>query len=146
MAVRTGAPKPDVRSLGALKQALLSARTIAVPASTSGIFLVKEVFPKLGVADELDVKVTPRGTGSIALVASGEAKLAVQPVSEIVGAPGVDYAGTIPEEVQLHQIFSAAVVAGSKEIDAAKRLIAYLASRDAFDAITKTGMEPLGGR
>ena len=144
MAVRAGAAKPDIRTLEAFKQALLAARTIAVPASTSGIFLVKEVFPRLGLADKLDVRVAPRGTGSIAMVASGEAELALQPVSEIAGAPGVDYAGTLPEEVQLHQIFSAAIVAGSKEIDAAKRLIAYLSSRDAFAAITKTGMEPLG--
>jgi molybdate transport system substrate-binding protein len=144
VAVRAGAPKPDVGTMDALKQALLNAGTVAVPASTSGIFLVKEVFPRLGLADKLDVKVTPRGTGSIAMVAAGEAKLALQPVSEITGGPGVDYAGTIPEEVQLHQIFSAAVIAGSKEIDAGKRLIAYLASKEAFAAIRKTGMEPLG--
>ena len=133
-------------TLDALTQALLSARSIAVPASTSGIFLVKEVFPRLGVADKLDVKVTPRGTGSVAMVAAGEAKLALQPVSEIIGAPGVDLAGTIPEEVQLNQIFSAAVVSGSNEIDAAKRLVAYLASGDASAAIAKSGMEPLGRR
>jgi len=123
VAVRAGAPKPDVGTIDALKQTLLRAHTIAVPASTSGIFLVKEVFPRLGIVDELDVKVTPR---------------------EIVGGPGVDFAGAIPEEVQLHQIFSGAVVRGSQEIDAAKRLIAYLASKEAFAAITKTGMAPLG--
>jgi molybdate transport system substrate-binding protein len=142
VAVRAGAPKPGVSTIDALRQALLSAHCVAVPASTSGIFLLKEVFPQLGVADKLDVKVTPRGTGSIALVASGEAKLALQPVSEIIGAPGVDFAGTLPEEVQLNQIFSAALVAGCNEIDAAKRLVAYLASKEASAAITKAGMEP----
>ena len=145
VAVRAGAPKPDVSTLDALGKALLSAHSIAVPASTSGIFLVKEVFPRLGVAEKLHVTVTPRGTGSIALVASGEANLALQPVSEIIGGPGVDLAGTIPEEVQLNQIFSAAIVTGSSDTDAAKRLVAYLASKEAASAIANSGMEPLGG-
>jgi molybdate transport system substrate-binding protein len=144
VAVRAGAQKPDVSTIDALRQTLLDAHSVAVPASTSGIFLMQEVFPRLGVAHQLDVKVAPRGTGSIAMVASGEAKLALQPVSEIVGGSGVDLAGQIPEEVQLNQIFSAAAVAGCDELDAAKRLIAYLASKEAFAAITKSGMEPLG--
>ena len=142
VAVRAGAPKPDVGTIDALRKALLSAHSIAVPASTSGIFLVKAVFPQLGITDKLDVKVAPRGTGSIAMVASGEAKIALQPVSEIIGSAGVDFAGTLPEEVQLNQIFSAALVAGSSEIDAAKRLVAYLGSKEAAAAITKAGMEP----
>src|SRR5919198_3276650 len=83
VAVRAGSPKPDVRTVEAFKQVLLNARTVAVPSSTSGIFLIKEVLPRLGIADKVNVKSTPRGTHAIAMVAGGEADIAVMPVSEI---------------------------------------------------------------
>jgi len=146
VAVRAGAPKPDVSTVEAFKQVVLNARAVAVGSSTSGIFLTKDVFPRLGVADRVNVKVTPRGAGAAAMVAAGEADIAVMPVSEIVHAPGVELAGVIAEEIQLNQIFAAAVVAGSKEGDAAKRLIAFFASERASGAIRSSGMEPLGKR
>jgi molybdate transport system substrate-binding protein len=146
VAVRAGAPKPDVSSVEAFKQVVLKARAVAVPSSTSGIFLTKDVFPRLGIADRVNVKATPRGTGAAAMVAAGEADIAVMPVSEIVHAPGVELAGVIAEEIQLNQIFAAAVVAGSKEVDAAKRLIAFLTSERASGTIRSSGMEPLGKR
>ena len=146
VAVRAGAPKPDVSTVEAFKQAVLKANAVAVPSSTSGIFLMNDVFPRLGIADKVKVKPTARGTGATAMVASGEADIAVMPVSEIVHAPGVELAGTIAQEVQLNQVFAAAVVTGSKEVEAAKRLIAFLASDRASAAISRGGMEPLGKR
>src|SRR6266850_625984 len=146
VAVRAGAPKPDVSTVEAFKQAVLKANAVAVPSSTSGIFLMNDVFPRLGIADKVKVKPTARGTGATAMVASGEADIAVMPVSEIVHAPGVELAGTIAQEIQLNQVFAAAVVAGSKEVEAAKRLIAFLASDRASAAISRGGMEPLGKR
>jgi molybdate transport system substrate-binding protein len=146
VAVRAGAPKPDASSIEAFKQAVTKARTVAVPSSTSGIFLIEEVFPRLGIAAQVNVKATPRGTGAAAMVASGEADLGLLPVSEIMHAKGVDFAGLIPEEVQLHQIFAAAAVAGSSELQAARQLIAFLASERAAGTIRKGGMEPLGKR
>lgn len=145
-AVRTGAPKPDVRTIEAFKQVVLKARSVAVPSSTSGIFLIEEVFPRLGIAGRVNVKATPRGTGAAAMVASGEADLGLLPVSEIVHARGVELAGLIPEEIQLHQIFAAAALAGSRQLAAASRLIAFLASEQAFATIRDGGMEPLGKR
>jgi molybdate transport system substrate-binding protein len=142
VAVRAGARKPDVGSVDGFRQALLDAKLIAVPASTSGIFLVEEVFPKLAIADRIKTRVTARGSQSAALVASGEADLAVQPVSELLGVQGLDYAGAIPAELQLVQMFGAAVVAGSKELEAGKRLIAFLTSARAATAIRANGMEP----
>ncbi|HKU46005.1 MAG TPA: substrate-binding domain-containing protein, partial [Burkholderiales bacterium] len=103
-AVRTGAPKPDVGTVEAFKQAVLKARTVAVPSSTSGIFLMEEVFPRLGIAGRVNAKLTPRGSGAAAMVAAGEADLGLLPVSEILHAEGVDLVGTIAEEIQLHQI------------------------------------------
>jgi molybdate transport system substrate-binding protein len=144
VAVRAGAPKPDVRSVDDFKQVVLKARMVAVPSSTSGIFLIEEIFPRLGIAGRVNVKATPRGNGAAAMVASGEADVGLLPVSEIVHAPGVDLAGVIAEEIQLNQIFAAAVVAASKETEAAKRLIAFLTSASAAETIRRGGMEPLG--
>ncbi len=143
VAVRAGAAKPDVSTVEALKQVVLNAKAVAVPSSTSGIFLIKDVFPRLGIADRVNVKVTPRGTGAAAMVAAGEVDVALMPVSEIVHAPGVELAGVIAEEIQLNQVFAAAVVSGSKEVEAAKRLIAFLSSERASGAIRSSGMEPL---
>ena len=73
----------------------------------------KELFPRLGIADKIDVKITPRGTGATALVADGSAGIAVMPISEILTAKGVDYAGSLAPEIQFPQVFAAAIVAGS---------------------------------
>jgi molybdate transport system substrate-binding protein len=102
-----------------------------------------DLFPRLGIAEKVNAKPTPRGSGATAMVAAGEADLAVMPVSEIVHAPGVDFAGTLAAEIQFVQTFSAALVAGSGEIEASKRLIEFLASPRASEAIRKSGMEPV---
>ena len=144
VAVRAGAPKPNVRSVEDFKRVVLQARTVAVPSSTSGIFLIEEIFPRLGIAGRVNVKATPRGSGAAAMVATGEADIGLLPVSEIVHAQGVELVGVIADEIQLHQIFAAAIVAGSKEIEAGKRLIALLTSESAAQTIRRGGMDPLG--
>jgi molybdate transport system substrate-binding protein len=144
VAVRAGAPKPEIGTVEGLKRALLGARLIAVPQSTSGIYLLKEVFPKLGVADRIKVKVTERGSQSANMVATGEADMAVQPVSELMSMPGLQYIGRIADELQLIQMFSAAIVKGSQQPEAAKKLIQFLASDRAAVAIRKNGMDPAG--
>ena len=143
-AVRAGAPKPDVTTVEGLKRALLAAKVVAVPQSTSGIYLLKEVFPKLGIAERINVKVFERGSESAAAVAAGQADIAVQPVSELISVQGIDYAGRLADELQLIQMFSAAIVKGSVQPEAAKRLIQFLASDRAAGAIKKNGMEPAG--
>jgi molybdate transport system substrate-binding protein len=141
VAVRSGTPKPDVATVAAFKQVVLAARTVSA-SSTSGIWLMKDLFPRLGIADKIDVKITPRGTGAAAMAADGGAGLAVLPISEILTAKGVDYAGSLAPEIQFLQVFSAAIVAGSGEAANAKRLIAFLTSPGAAEAIKKSGMEP----
>lgn len=145
-AVRIGQPKPDVGTIDAFKRTLLNARSIAVPASTSGIFLMNEVFPGLGIADKLSVKVGARGADATTMVAAGEADIVLAPVSELVNVAGVDYFARIPAEVQLLQIFAAAIVAGSERRGEAKRLIEFLSSPHVAAAIEQSGMEPLGKR
>jgi molybdate transport system substrate-binding protein len=143
VAVRAGTAKPDVGTVDAFKQILLKAKTVAVPGSTSGIWLATDLFPRLGIAEQLNVRAMPRGSDATGLVASGGAEVAVLPVSEIVHAAGVDFAGSIAAEIQFVQVFSAAVVAGSAAIEGARRLIGFLASADAAEAIRNSGMEPL---
>jgi molybdate transport system substrate-binding protein len=143
VAVRAGTPKPDVGTVEAIKQLLLKAKAVAVPGSTSGIWLRTDLFPRLGIVEKINVKATPRGTHATEMVAEGGADLAVMPVSEILHAPDVDFAGGLPPEIQFVQLFSAAVVAGCGDIEGAKRLIEFLASAQACETIRKSGMEPL---
>jgi molybdate transport system substrate-binding protein len=143
VAVRAGTPKPDVSTVEAFKQIVLKAKTVAMPESTSGIWLIADLFPRLGIAGKVKAKAAPRGSDATAMVAAGGADLAVMPVSEIVHATGVDFAGSIAPEIQFVQVFSAAVVAGSGAVEGAKRLIEFLSSARAAEAITDSGMEPL---
>jgi molybdate transport system substrate-binding protein len=107
---------------------------------------MEEIFPRLGIAGRVNVNATPRGSGAAAMVASGEADIGLLPVSEIVHAAGIELAGVIADEIQLNQVFAAAIVAASKEMVAAKQLLAFLTSAAAAEAIRRGGMEPLGTR
>jgi molybdate transport system substrate-binding protein len=146
VSVRSGTPKPDISTVEAFRQALVGARVVAAPASTSGIYLTTELFPRLGIADKIDTKIMPRGSQSAALVASGDAGIVVQPISELLQVPGLDFVGRIPAELQLVQTFAAAIVAGSTDVEASRQLIAFLASDRAATAIKNNGMEPVEKR
>jgi molybdate transport system substrate-binding protein len=139
VAVRAGAPKPDLSTVDSLKQTLVRAKSVTFTSSTSGVYLMTILFPRLGIADEMAKKTT---TAGVAAVVRGEAEMAIQPVSELLPVAGVDFVGTIPAEVQKVNVYAAAVVAGSKETDASKKLIAFLASDAATAAMKKSGMEP----
>ena len=143
VAVRSGTPRPDVSTVEAFKQVLLKAKTVAIPGSTSGIWLKTDLFPRLGIAEKINVKVTPRATDATAMVAVGGADLTVMPVSEIMHASGVDLAGSVAPEIQFVQTFSAAIVAGSGDIEGSKKLIEFLASTRASETIRSSGMEPI---
>ena len=139
LAVRAGSPKPDIHSVDAFKQTLLQARSVALDSSTTGIYITTKLFPQLGIADEMSKKTTTSGAGS---VAAGEAEISVQPISEQLPVKGIEIVGKIPDEVQYAAVFSVALVAGSNQLDAARRLIAFLTSERAADAIRSSGMEP----
>jgi molybdate transport system substrate-binding protein len=142
--IKAGTAKPDVTTVEAFKQLVLGSKLVVAPGSTSGIWITKELFPKLGLADKVTFKLTPRGTDATGMVAAGTADITVQPVSEILPAAGVEFAGSLAPEIQFIQTFSAAVIAGSGEAEAAKKLIAFLASPNAAAAIKKSGMEQVG--
>jgi molybdate transport system substrate-binding protein len=139
MIVRAGAPKPDISTVDAFKQAMLRAKSVAMSSSTSGTHLTTTVFPRLGIAAEMAAK---SSTSGAAAVGRGEAEVGLQQVSEVLAVEGVDFVGKIPAELQYVTTYAAGVVAGSREIEAAKKLIAFLSSPAAADAIRKSGMEP----
>ena len=143
MVVRAGAAKPDIGSVEALKRTLLAAKSIAYSDSASGVYLSKELFPRLGVADQIAGKsrMIP-GEPVAAVVARGEAEIGFQQVSELVPVPGVDLAGTLPSELQKITVFSAGIASGAREPEAGRALIRFLGSAAAAEAIEKSGMEP----
>jgi molybdate transport system substrate-binding protein len=143
VAVQAGTSRPDVSTVEAFKQVLLKAKVVAMPESTSGIWLRTDLFPRLGIAESITMKMAPRGTDATRMVAAGDVDLAVMPVSEILHAAGVEFAGSIAPEIQFVQMFSGAVAAGSREIEGSKRLIAFLASAGASELIRNSGMEPV---
>ena len=142
-AVRAGARKPDVSSVAALTRTLSETRLIGVPSSTSGLFIQTDILPALGIAETVRLKVYPRGTDSTAALTAGETDIALGPISELVNIPGVEPIGHLPDAVQLVQTFTAAVVAGARHPDAAKRLIVFLQSDEMSGAIRSVGMEPV---
>lgn len=146
MAVRAGAPKPDISSVDALRSTLLKAASIAYSASVSGLYLSTELFQRLGIADQVLAKSRRvEGERVGAVVARGEAEIGFQQISELLPVPGIDYVGPLPPQVQRATVFSAGVVAASKNPSAARALIACLASPEAGRIVTKSGMEPMMG-
>ena len=142
--VREGAPKPDIASLDAFRQALLDARSIAYSASASGVYIETEMFRRLGIHDQVMPKARRILSERVAtVVARGEAELGFQQVSEIVTVPGISYLGTIPEAVQQPTVFCAVVTAQARQPEAAAALIRFLASPAAAEALRRTGLEPL---
>ena len=140
-AIPAGVAKPQIRTVAELKQSLIDTKFIVVPGSTSGIYLVGELFPRLGLTNLISVKVTERGKEATTMLAAKEVGMAIQPTSELVNVAGIDYIGRLPKEVQLIQTFSAAVVTGSKESKSAQQLIQLLASKQAAQAIQNSGMD-----
>lgn len=141
-AVRAGTSKPDLSALDNFKRALLGARLIVV-ASSSGIYLTKEILPRLGIADKISIKVLERSAEATSMVAAGNADIAVLPVSAFANVPGIEFVGAVPEEAQLVLVFTAAIVTGSKQPNSGKRLIEFLASDRTSSAIQRSGMEPV---
>ena len=143
MVVRAGAPKPDISTVAALRQVLLNAKSVAMSSSTSGVYLTTTLFPKLGIAEQMAPKTTMQGA---VLVGRGEAEIGLQQVSELLPIQGTTFVGTIPQDVQYVTTYAGAVIASSTQVEAAKRLIAFLGSEASAAAITRSGMEPARGR
>jgi molybdate transport system substrate-binding protein len=150
VAIRKGAPKPDISSVEAFKRALLSARSVGYvnPAlgSSSGIY-VAAMLERLGVAQELKSKVklvTVAGDidGVFQGVANGEIEMQIGQISEIAISPGVDLAGPLPNEIQNLTYLAAGVVAASKAPGPANAFIRFIASPTAAAVLKANGFQP----
>ncbi len=143
MAVKAGAPKPDISTVDALKRTLLAAKSIAYSDSASGVYLSTELFPKLGIAGQIkgkSKKIEADPVGGV--VATGEFEIGFQQVSELRPVKGIDIVGPLPPGAQQVTIFAAGIPTTAKHPEAAKALIEWLASPAAYGAIKKSGLEP----
>ncbi len=144
MAVKAGAPKPDISTVDALKRTLLAAKSIAYSDSASGVYLSTYLFPKLGIDDQIrgkSRKIDADPVGGV--VATGEVEIGFQQLSELRPVKGIDIVGELPPGAQRVTIFAAGIPATSKQREAAEALIQRLASPAAYAAIKKSGWSRL---
>jgi molybdate transport system substrate-binding protein len=142
-AVPAGAAKPDIGTVQALKQTLIAAKSIGYSTGPSGVYLAA-LFQKLGLAEVVKPKLkqTPTGVFVATIVANREVEIGFQQVSEVLHAPGVDYVGPLPEEVQEVTVFSAGIQVGAKQADAARAWVKFLTAPAAAPVYRKMGLEP----
>ena len=142
--VRSDDAAPDISTVEAFRETLLASASVAHAASASGIYLSTEVFPALGIAEQM--KKTARTILSErvgTVVARGDADLGFQQISEILPIEGVKLIGTLPDPYDWSFRFCVAIDANTDRLDAAKDLMRFVASEDAAPIIRKTGLEPL---
>ena len=144
IAVKSGAPKPDISSADAVRRALLAAKSVAYSDSASGVYVSTEMFARLGIADAMKDKAKQIPADPVAgVVARGDAEIGFQQISEMLPVPGVDIVGQLPPELQKITVFSAGITTVSREPEAGKALIKFLVSPAARDEIVKSGLDPI---
>lgn len=143
VAVRAGSPKPDVGSRETLKAALVAATSVGYSTGPSGDHIIR-LLDQLGIADVVrpKLKQVPSGVAVASIIASGQADLGVQQVSELIHYPGIEYLGPLPTELQNMTTYAAGVGAATKDAEAAASLTSYLHSPAATPLIRHHGMEP----
>jgi molybdate transport system substrate-binding protein len=143
IAVRKGAPLPDISTDDALRRTLLAAKSVAYSDSASGVYVGNTLFKKLGIAEQMKAKSRMIPATPVAeIVARGEADIGFQQISEMLPVKGAQVVGPLPADVQLYTVFSAGLVKGAAEPQAGRQLIKFLASPAASAAIKQTGLEP----
>ena len=143
IAIRAGAPKPDIRTVDAFKRSLLAAKSIAYAKEGASGVAFAALIQRLGIADDLKAKSRLTATGEEVgeAVVRGEAEFGVLPVSEILPVRGAELLGTLPADAQSYIVMVAAVGAGSKENGAARELIRFFTAPAALPVIKAKGME-----
>jgi molybdate transport system substrate-binding protein len=143
VAVRAGAPRPEIASAEAVRSAVLNARSLSYSTGPSGMALAK-LFEMWGIADQIKDRIVtaPPGVPVGSLVARGEVALGFQQLSELIHLEGIELLGNLPDAIQITTTFSAAISQGSAHKALALALLAFLTSDQAVDAIRRQGMEP----
>ena len=142
VAVRAGAPKPNIGSADALKAALVAAKSVAYSQGASGQHFVT-VIARLDLVDTLKPKtIIVQGKPVGAAVAAGEAEIGVQQVAELLPVPGIDLVGPLPGDLQKIIVYAAGVPVTAKDPEGAKALARFLASEAAVSVIKQKGMDP----
>jgi molybdate transport system substrate-binding protein len=143
VAVKAGAPKPDIGTPEAFKRAMLAARSIAYARSGASGIIAAKVMERLGIAEQLKDKTKlVDGVPVAEVVANGDAEIGMQQINVILPVAGADYVGPLPAELQGYVDFAVGVLAVSKERDAAQALLKFMSSIEAAPLIRKSGMEP----
>jgi len=142
VAVRAGAPKPDISSQEALKKTLLAAKSIGISTGPSGVYLTG-LFQRMGVLDEIKPKLRtpPSGAAIGELIAKGEAEIGFQQVSELIHFPGIQFIGPLPAAVQQTTVFAGGVHAGAREPDAARAFLKFLSAPEHAAVLRKHGLD-----
>ena len=145
LAVRAGAPAPDVGTAEALRATLLRARSIGYSASVSGRYVTGQLYRALGIQDEAMAKSRFIGSGQRVgtFIANGEVEIGFQQVSELLPVEGIAHITPLPEPLQLYSYYTAGIGTSAAQPAAAARVIEQLASRDTAAHIRATGLEPL---
>lgn len=143
VAVRSGAPLPDISSEDAVRQAVLAARTLSYSTGPSGVALA-QLFERWGIADQIKPRIVqaPPGVPVGALVARGEVDLGFQQLSELLHVPGITIVGPLPAAIQITTTFTAGLVAGSSQPDAVRAMLDFMRSPAAAEVKRRQGMEP----
>jgi len=142
LAVKAGAPKPDISSADALKKTLLAAKSVAHSKAQSGIYFLS-VLDRLGIADQMKAKLVVVESGPVGVAAAkGDAEIAIQQVTELMPVAGVDVVGPLPAELQAKILYSAGIPVGAKQSETAKALIKFFASPTAAPVIKAKGLAP----
>ena len=141
--VRAGAAKPDLATVDGFRRALIAAKAVAFPAhGASGLYFVGLV-DRMGIKSEMQGKLKPMpAEDCVEVVARGEADMVVVVATRMVGVPGIDVAGPIPEALQTKIGFAAGLSAASKQPDTAKALIRCLTATEAKATLKANGVEP----
>jgi molybdate transport system substrate-binding protein len=142
LAVRTGAPKPDIGSTEAFKRAILNAKSIGyTKGGGSGAYLLR-LLDRLGIAEAMKPKLRP-GTNMQAAVARGEVEMTMNGIVPILRSPGIELVGPLPPELQSYSVFVAGVSAASRNKESAIAFVKFLAAPDAVPVFKKHGVEPV---
>jgi molybdate transport system substrate-binding protein len=143
VAVKAGAPVPDIADEEALRQAVLAARNISYSTGPSGVALA-QLFERWGLAKQLRERIVtpPPGVPVGSLVASGAVELGLQQLSELLHVQGITLVGPLPAAIQITTTFSAAICSNCQQLSAAKAAIDFMASGETADAKRRQGMDP----